>query len=222
MSCVLRITCDQLYERLPPLAMKSFRFDRGTAHFAVSACEFNDLLGQVRDAFKFLQLNRSEILSLMESEGAEGVLDFAIDSGEGFRFKTLPRQLVREAGALGLALEISLYPQAGTSHGLPNCAKAELEVKSIELDVLGMVANDYEASNTITADLSRDLGRPIAESEVTEALLSLASKGWVQAYQYDDDNKQFQALANSAKIGPAIWFKMTPKGQSEYENAGRG
>ena len=113
MSCVLRITCDQLHDRLPPMGMKSFRFDNGTAHFAVSVCEFTDLPGQVRDALTFLRMNRSDILSLMESKGAEGVLDFPIEhDGEGFQFKTLPRPLVREAGALGLALEISLYPPA--------------------------------------------------------------------------------------------------------------
>ena len=118
MSCVLRITSAQLHEHLPLMAMKSFRIDHGTAHFVVSGCEFNDLPGQVRDAIAFLQINRSEISSLMESEGSEGALDFAVENdGEGFQFKKLPPPLVREAGALGLALEISLYPpDGGSSH----------------------------------------------------------------------------------------------------------
>ncbi len=102
----------------------------------------------------------------------------------------------------------------------PNCGKAKLSAKSIEFEVLGMVANDYEASNTITADLSRGLGRHIAQSDVTKALLSLASKGWVQVYQYDDDTKKFQVLADPGEIGPGTWFKMTLEGLSAYENAG--
>ena len=52
-----------------------------------------------------------------------------------------------------------------------------MTANSIELDVLGTVANDYEAPNSITVDLSREIGLPIAESVVTEVLLSLASKG---------------------------------------------
>ena len=112
MSCVLRITSDQLPERLPHMSMKSFRFDHGAAHFAVSVCEFDDLPGQVRDAITYLQINRSDILSLMESEGAEGVLDFPTENGgEGFRFKTLPRARGGRPGPCSRNFPVSARPR---------------------------------------------------------------------------------------------------------------
>jgi hypothetical protein len=48
----------------------------------------------------------------MGSSEAAGVLDFAVEfRDEGFQFRTFPPALVRQAGAMGLGLELSLYPE---------------------------------------------------------------------------------------------------------------
>jgi hypothetical protein len=102
---------------LPGLSIKPYRFEKGTAHFQVSECDFDDLPGQVREAAAFLSSNRAEIASLLSAPAASGVLDFAVEVvASEFRFAALPPDLVREAGSLGLGLELSQYPK-----GDPSC-----------------------------------------------------------------------------------------------------
>lgn len=112
MSCVLRIASDKLDLILGGISLKPYRLQGGTAHFQVSECDFDNLPGQVRDAVSFLSLRRHEIAALMAASTASGVLDFAVEgAGSEVRFAALPAVLVREAGALGLALELSQYPK---------------------------------------------------------------------------------------------------------------
>jgi hypothetical protein len=116
MSCVLRITSEALSARLPSLSIRPYRFEKDTAHFQVSKCDFDDLPGQVREAAAYLISNRAELASLMSAPAASAVLDFAVEVvASEFRFARLPAHLVREAGSLGLGLEISQYPSGDVS-----------------------------------------------------------------------------------------------------------
>lgn len=111
MSCVLRVTVDGLAEALSILSFKPYRLDRGTAHFLVSDCDFDNLPGQVHDAADFLRNYEVELANLLQTPGAAGVLDFGVEAVTSeFRFANFPADLVRKAGSLGLALEVSQYP----------------------------------------------------------------------------------------------------------------
>jgi hypothetical protein len=112
MSCVLRVTADGLDESLSHMLLKPYRFERGTAPFQVSQCDFNNLHGQVQDAAEFLDANEIDLAKLLGTPGAAGVLDFAVEVVVAeFRFASFPSNLVRKAGSLGLALEVSQYPR---------------------------------------------------------------------------------------------------------------
>jgi len=116
MSCVLRITCENLQEGLRDVSLRPYRFENGTAHFQVSKCDFDNLPGQVKEATVFLNTNRDELSALLAAPTAAGVLDFAIEtSSSEFRFAALPSALVREAASLGLAIELSQYPKEQAS-----------------------------------------------------------------------------------------------------------
>ena len=77
--------------------------------------------------------------------------------------------------------------------------------------VLGRVADDYEAPHTIAGDISRDLGRLVSEREVLDVLLLLAKQGQVQAYLYEKSLNQFVPVVSVAGM-PAdlLWF-MVPR-----------
>jgi hypothetical protein len=86
-----------------------------------------------------------------------------------------------------------------------------------DLDVLGAVADDYEAVHTIRGDLERDLGRSISVEELSSTLVSLVELGFVDAFTFD------AALGNYRKIGLAsqspneLWFFISKVGRVEYE-----
>jgi len=112
MSCVLRFTSPMLNEQLASVSLKPYRIEKGCAHFSVSQCDFDDFPGQLRDALAFLSTNEADVTLLMDSAEAAGILDFAVEfRHEGFQFRTFPPTLVRQAGAVGLGLELSLYPE---------------------------------------------------------------------------------------------------------------
>ena len=112
MSCVLRFTSPMLSEQLAGVALKLYRIENGCAHFSVSQCDFDDFPGQLRDALTFMSANAADVTLLMGSAEAAGVLDFAVECrDEGFQFRTFPPTLVRQAGSMGLGLELSLYPE---------------------------------------------------------------------------------------------------------------
>jgi hypothetical protein len=111
MSCVLRVTSPKLNEHLALVSVAPYRNEKGCAHFSVSACGFDDFPGQLRDALAFLAANAADVAALMRAIGSSGVLDFAVEvRGEGFQFRAFPPTLVQQAAALGLGLELSLYP----------------------------------------------------------------------------------------------------------------
>lgn len=111
MSCVLRVTADGLAEALSRMRLKAYRFERGTAHFQVSECDFDNLGGQVRDAAAFLHAHEADLTTLLGTPRATGVLDFAVEVvAAEFGSARFPSNLVRVAGSLGLALQVSQYP----------------------------------------------------------------------------------------------------------------
>jgi hypothetical protein len=111
MSCVLRVTSPRLSEHLDNFSLKPYRIENGCAHFSVSECDFDDFPGQLRGALAFLCANAADVVVLTQSAEANGVLDFAVElRDEGFQFRAFPPALVRQAGAVGLGIELSLYP----------------------------------------------------------------------------------------------------------------
>jgi hypothetical protein len=133
MSCVLRVAgrefdVDAYIKRgaLVPSAV----YRRGEARFptlprarkssqsgfniVVSKKPFSDFAGQVRDAVTFLERQRRAVQALRRRNGVDGAtLDFGVERrGDAIvQCQVFPEDLVRLAGQLGLALELSFYPE---------------------------------------------------------------------------------------------------------------
>jgi hypothetical protein len=90
----------------------------------------------------------------------------------------------------------------------------------LNAEILGWLRDDYESPSSLIADVSRELGRSLSESEVRSSLLQLAELGLAQAYEYDSANSQFLAIEACA-IGTAAspWFKATPAGRVRSEGS---
>jgi hypothetical protein len=132
MSCVLRVwgtdlDIDTLLATLPLTPQNVFRkgeprFKRkpegrlssgSGANFDVSAAGFPQLDRQVTDATHFLAANREPLQQLREFPGVDGVtLDFAAEiDPERFPCSfAFPNALLVLAAALGISLELSIYP----------------------------------------------------------------------------------------------------------------
>jgi hypothetical protein len=83
-------------------------------HIVVSKKDFADLAGQVRDAVTFLGHHRRAIRALRRRKGVEtAALSFGVERRPDavVQAEVFPEDLVRLAGQLGLALELSLYPE---------------------------------------------------------------------------------------------------------------
>lgn len=107
MSCVLRITSDG-----PAIGtLVPYRFEQGTAHIQVSRADFDDVPAQMRDATVFLQHHQTALQHALSQDGAEGVIDFAVEWRDvAVQVDGFPAELVRLAGQLGLALMLSHHP----------------------------------------------------------------------------------------------------------------
>jgi hypothetical protein len=82
-------------------------------NIVISKKEFTDFAGQVKDAVSFLEQHRRAIRALRRREGVEGAtLDFGVErrAEAVVQVQLFPENLVRLAGQLGLALELSFYP----------------------------------------------------------------------------------------------------------------
>lgn len=111
MSAVLRISSSNVEVGLANTTIQPYRLESGTAHFLVSDCDFDDVSGQLQNALDFLSNHAAEIRLLMQTSGSAATLDFAREAREeGFQYLAFPAVLVQRAGALGMGLEISLYP----------------------------------------------------------------------------------------------------------------
>jgi len=87
---------------------------------------------------------------------------------------------------------------------------------AFEREVLGWVADDYEAPHTIAGDIARETGRPTSEAQVREALLTLAESGMVQAYVYDA--QRYRPITHGeAATAADPWFMSTAAGNAELK-----
>ncbi|UCG16139.1 MAG: hypothetical protein JSV19_12675 [Phycisphaerales bacterium] len=90
----------------------------------VSKREWDDLPGQIEDAIDFLHRFHDELQRLVSFAGVEDVgLDFPHDlrigrPGVAVQCDYLPSSLLREAGNLGIGIEVSLYPAGGETDEL--------------------------------------------------------------------------------------------------------
>jgi hypothetical protein len=82
-----------------------------------------------------------------------------------------------------------------------------------QLEVLGRVADDYEAVPTIRGDIERDLGRVVSEDEVGSALLQLVARGLLDSFIYDAENSKYQKVAVEASSLDKLWFLVSPAGR---------
>ncbi len=111
MSAVLRVSALNVDVCLASTSIQPYRLENGTAHFLVSDCDFDDVPGQLQDALAFLSDHAADIRWMMQTPESAATLDFAREAREeGFQYLAFPAVLVQRAGALGMGLEISLYP----------------------------------------------------------------------------------------------------------------
>jgi hypothetical protein len=90
---------------------------QSAVHVSVSDADFGEFPRQVEEATAFLRAEPDQVRRLCEWPGVEGVtLDFGIAWRDvAAQSDHLPAELVRLAGALGLALEVSHYPVSNES-----------------------------------------------------------------------------------------------------------
>ncbi len=105
---------------LPASQPNGRRHEWSGVHLSASNADFGDFPRQVKEATEFLRANAAEIRRLCEFPGVEGVtLDFGIARRDvPLQCDHLQAELVRLAGSLGLAIELSQYPaeeSAGTA-----------------------------------------------------------------------------------------------------------
>lgn len=113
MTCVLRISTPDGTGIASSTALKPYRVSGNTAHFHVSNADFDAFGQQIDDAIRFLQTHEAGVKQMLSASQATGVLDFAIEWRDvAIQVDSFPAELVRVAGSLGLALELSHYPVA--------------------------------------------------------------------------------------------------------------
>ncbi len=101
---------------LPKMSIKPYRTENNAVYFDVSNADFNSFQEQIKDAIAFLQANKPDIQLLMSADNVSATLDFAIEWRDvAVQYDNFPAVLVREAGNLGLALEVSHYPTSERS-----------------------------------------------------------------------------------------------------------
>jgi hypothetical protein len=57
-----------------------------------------------------------------------------------------------------------------------------MRASEFQMEVLGRVADDYEAIQTIRGDMELALARPVSDKEVGSALLGLVAPGFVDCF----------------------------------------
>ncbi len=91
------------------------RHEQSGVHVSVSDADFGEFPRQVAEATAFLRAEAEQVRRLVEWPGVEGVtLDFGIARRDvAVQCDHLPAELLRLAGSLGLAIELSQYPAEG-------------------------------------------------------------------------------------------------------------
>jgi len=98
--------------RLPRTQPNGEQFKTSGLSICVSAADFGDFEKQIADAIESLGADADLICDMRDFTGVdEIVLDFGINWEDcAAQFDRLPAELIRLAGNLGLAIEISHYP----------------------------------------------------------------------------------------------------------------
>lgn len=93
--------------------------ERSGLHVSVSDAGFDEFPRQAAEAAEFLHAEFEQVRRLYEWPGVEGVtLDFGVERRDvAVQCVTLPPALVRVAGSLGLAIEVSQYPAPDVEPG---------------------------------------------------------------------------------------------------------
>lgn len=91
------------------------RHEQSGVHVSASDADFGEFPRQVAESIAFLRAEAEQVRRLCEWPGVEGVtLDFGIARRDvAVQCDHLPAELVRLAGLLGLAIELSHYPAEG-------------------------------------------------------------------------------------------------------------
>ena len=89
----------------------------------------------------------------------------------------------------------------------------------LDTEVLGWVLNDYEAPQTIAADIGRELKKTITEQQVLASLKSLTAAGLVQAFAFDASKNAYRPATIGSIPDEKLWFMATEAGKT-HESAG--
>jgi hypothetical protein len=97
---------------LPSSQPNGRRHEWSGVHVSASSAGFDEFPQQATEAAAFLRAEFSQVRRLCEWPGVEGVtLDFGVERRDvAVQCDILPAELVRVAGSLGLAIELSQYP----------------------------------------------------------------------------------------------------------------
>lgn len=91
------------------------RYDQSGVHVVVSDAESDEFPRQVQETLAFLKQHTVQIRRLCEFPGvASASIDFGVARRDvAVQCDTLPAELLRLAGTLGLDIELSQYPALG-------------------------------------------------------------------------------------------------------------
>ena len=94
-----------------------------------------------------------------------------------------------------------------------------MSLSAIEEEVVWACCDDYESARTIFAGVGERAEQPVTEESIRAVLLSLAERGYVQAYRYDKAQGQWIALTPAAAANDADpWFAATGRGRQEVDS----
>ena len=102
--------------RHPKTKPSGARYQTSGMNITVSDASWSELSAQIVDAERFFKTHNREIERLASSPGVSDLtLDFPVElriGGDNIvaQFESFPASLVRLAGALGVGLELSIYP----------------------------------------------------------------------------------------------------------------
>ena len=94
-----------------------------------------------------------------------------------------------------------------------------MSLSAIEEEVIWACADDHESARTIFAGVGERAEQAATEASIRAVLLSLAERGYVQAYRFDKPTGQWVVLAPAAAAkDPEPWFAATARGLREVDD----
>lgn len=94
-----------------------------------------------------------------------------------------------------------------------------MSLSALEQEVLWACSDDYEAPHTISVGVGERAEQPVTEASVRAVLLSLADRGFAQAYRYDKLSGKWVQLNPVAAAKEAdVWFRTTARGAEELND----